>query len=457
MLTKLVKDMLSPDFLGQTPIDPRDFGAGGNGTTDDTAAMQGALTLSKTTGRVIQAPGVYRIDGTLDPIGATIVSVAQQYSRESLDISDWGMVLQHNNPTGPMFVPTGGSFRFENIVIQDPYQVGGTPVTRPPVIDITGAYHAVDVDIISCVILNAYDFVHGGPDAIWGDWRIKNNRGYIVNRVYHCEGAVPEVVFSTDNIWSPGVWQAGSIGINDAELAKWTGKNGCVLHVDCPGKLVEGWKSNNDFHFGYFNVIKVTQGLLNVSTFEGYSWDQCAQPIRTEGSGGIVATFGGASKAYCNVYGDPAMSVSAIYLHGTGVINLMLDFQGQLASGRWFDIRTVTPGTITIDGSYQFWGAGTASSNVNFADIEAPNIHLVVRPKFIQSNKPDQVGLNIADIRSATIDTLFMNCVRALDIGDCITAYKLVDRSLVIATGGDVSYTNTAGSKFVAAGTYDKP
>lgn len=46
------------------PIDPRDFGAAGDGKTDDTAALQAAVD-SCTGIDYVSAPGVYRISQTI--------------------------------------------------------------------------------------------------------------------------------------------------------------------------------------------------------------------------------------------------------------------------------------------------------------------------------------------------------------------------------------------------------
>lgn len=445
-------------LIGRAPIDPQDFAVTviNTGAADATAAMQLAMNLSRTSGRPISAPGVYRIDGTLDPRGATFIFDAQQYGRENTTIADWGMVLQHNSASGSMFAPTGGEFVFDGVVFHDPLQVGGAPVVRPPMFDIASPYHAVDLEITNCVIVNAYDFMHSDSGSVCGDWRINGNRGYAVRYVFDFEGIVPEVVFSSDNIWSWGVWQSGA-AIGSFGLAKWTGLNGAVLHVNTGAGSADGWKSDNEIIYGYRNHVKISSGLLNVSTFDGFSWDACIQPIRTEGNGGIVATFGGASKAYGYAYGNTATAQPAFYLHGTGVYDLLIDVQGQYAAGGWLEMITTGAGSVGIKGVFKNWGQASGATNINLADIEAPNINFSFTPSLVKPNKVDQNGLNIADIKVSHSSTTFKGCVQALTIGTCPSALKLRDASLVVETGAANSYSNAAGAKFAAAGTYDKP
>jgi len=444
--------------IGRAPIDPRSYTetAIDTGAADATAAFALAIAESKATGRPISAPGVYRIDGTLDPKGATFQYDAQQYGRENTTVADWGMVIQHNSVSGPLFAPTGGGFSFDGVVFYDPLQPGGAPVARPPVIDIASPYHAVDVTIQNCAIVNAYDFIHSAAGSTCGDWRICNNRGYAIRYVYDFAGAVPEVIFAESNIWSWGVWQAGA-AVDSFALAKWTALNGAYLRWDTGGTSVDGFKSSNEIIFGYKNVLCGISGLLNVSTISNISMDQCIQPIYTEGDAGIVATLSG--KSYATAYGNDATNLNAIKLGGSGNYKLNIDLQGQYAAGSWLDMVTAGTGYVVIRGTFANWGKATGATNVNLANIQAGAIMFSFRPELVNAWTTDQVGLNVVDIRVMHSETIFRGLARALDIGTCPSADAkgIRDASLVVNTVSSNSYTNSAGSKFTAAGTYDKP
>ncbi|GAA4688192.1 right-handed parallel beta-helix repeat-containing protein [Streptomyces youssoufiensis] len=59
-------------LAGQRVYNPREYGALGNGTADDTAAVQAALTAAKTSGGwVLVPPGTYRLTATLRIYGST--------------------------------------------------------------------------------------------------------------------------------------------------------------------------------------------------------------------------------------------------------------------------------------------------------------------------------------------------------------------------------------------------
>lgn len=437
-------------IFGQIPINPLDYHDGGDDYTDAVAA---AILVSRQTGRSIFFATTLAIYGTLDPAGATFVGI-NQYGRENVDPDDWGAVLEHRNPDGPLFAPTGGGWVLDGVVLYDPLQPGGDPVARPPMVDIGSPYHAVDVTIQNCVVVNAYDFIHSAAGSTCGDWRVSNNRGYAIRYLYNFEGPVPEVILSEGNVWSWGVWQAGG-AVGSYALAKWTGLNGAYLRWNTAGTSVDGFKSSNEIVFGYKNVLRGIAGLLNVSTISNMSMDQCVQPIYTEGDAGIDATISG--KVVAIAYGNAATNLPAIKLGGAGVYKLTMDLQGQMAAGKWLDMVMSGTGYVTMKGDYEHWGSATGAANVNFADIQAGALHFILDAGLIEAAATDQVGLNIADIKTYHGRATFSKLNRALQIGTCPSAQRLRDASLVTETVSSNSYTNSAGAAFVAAGTYDKP
>lgn len=459
-LFPLVFVLMGSPGIAQQSVDPRSFGASGDCTRDDTEAYRKAISAARQQRSVIGGQGCFKINGTLDNGGVTIRAPFTSYSRVTPSPRDWGHVLAHANPAGPLFQPSTSGWAIEGVVMFDPLQTGSgvSPVTRPPMINIET--HSVDWSISRSVVVNAFDFVRTGPTSIIGDVRLVDNRIYAVRRVYDLHGRIPEVVFERGNIYSPGVFQSAAVFSNAGMLAAWTAKNGAVRHIDVGDGAVDGWAASSNFQFGYARAIDVTSGLFNLSVMSGERYDQVAQILRTSGSGGVDIEFSG-GYGYMFSRDDRSASLAAFEIAGSGVQNVSITgFRGAYAAGSWCEIRTDSAVSLTIaGGTLDDFGRATGARNVPACRVNGALAEVSFRPGHVRGWGPGSVGIKVEKALHVVSDTIFDNIFLPISVSSSVASTaRVVDRGATIRTVGPKSYASAANpAVFVAAGNYDKP
>jgi hypothetical protein len=437
------------------PINLRDFGVACNGLVDDTGAFQAAISSARSLHRPIAATNcIARIDGTLDPAGVTIVGPGQSYSRNSLDPSTWGFVIEANGGNA-LFAPSAGAFTMEGVVLYDLKQpgTGSAPVVRPPLFEIAG--QVTDVTFRDNVVVNAYDLFHISATGVFGDWRVESNRLYAVRYGFDIQGNMPEVTFLSNNIWSPGVWQGATFFSNNAMLTKWSGLNGAVLHINNPTFSVDGIRSSNDFAYSDRSYVFAEAGSLNVSSISNPGFDAMLQPIVVTGTARAILSISG-GWSYAVPYNDTVSSAPAFSIGGSGDREITITGHHILAaSGGAVYIQDGGAGVFEWrGGDIENWGLGTGTDSVAGLRVQAPQTRIVYEPARMLCGN-NQIGGIIADARTLKISTTWEHCVRYLDVQAAPTLLGGVDTSLAVNTANSPGSTNTS-STFGFKGTYDK-
>lgn len=334
-------------------IDPREMVGWVDGMTDHFVPMQQALDASRVRGIPVSANGdlVMTIaSGSLDPAGATIKGVQQAYNRNSADPTTGGLVLRHNS-ANPLFQPTAGGFEIEGITYFDMQQpgTGSAPVTtRPPFMRIMPGVQVTDFTVQNIAVVNAFDFMEVMPAAgalaagLIGDARIHNNRIFSIRHDFNIRGTAPEVVFLSDNIFSPGVDQNQAVFGNGGMLAKWKGKNGSHLTIDTGANSVDGWSSSNNYIFCARGGINILSGGMTVGTSIADKFDQVATVLQSVGNGTVDLSMKG-GKIYSQTFGDATVTSDVISLAGSGIHQVTLDMNVGKTTGAWIRAFATLP------------------------------------------------------------------------------------------------------------------
>ena len=257
----------------------RDFGAAGDGTKDDTRAVQDALgaAADKDGGVVIMPSGRYRFDGTITiPSSVTLKGVfgavpAHTGVRDpGQPLPEHGTVLMPHagkgSEEGDPFITIEGNGTLQGVVVYYPEQATrGVPIAHPWTI----AMNYNNAAILDVELLNPYN----GIDCTEAHrFLIRNvhgqplRRGVYVDQIYDI-GRIENVH------WNP--WFS-----MEEELLRWQMENGEAFIF---GRT--DWQSViNTFCYGYnigYRFIKTEAGACNGS-FVGIGADDCYVAIQID-------------------------------------------------------------------------------------------------------------------------------------------------------------------------------
>lgn len=288
--------------------DVRDYGAKGDGSSDDTAAFQLAVAVCSAAGggRVYAPPGNYYFAGHIGNIPANVSlyganSLSNSHSNtydspwqagHDLSPTAGGTTFLLTETTGgatgtPFITQTGSNGTIGNICFHYPNQLtsASTPTAYPWCIKQSACS---DVSVIGCEFLKAYQ-------GIWSEWGFRNTirdvRGNVLSQGIRCEGGAdvtrlenihfgPWQTFGTTvDTWVKANLTAFNLGRND--LINWRscfvyGANvGINLYLDTAHNLNIGYTSAcwGDFDGGGLDVCNTCVQIAAIQpepcTFRG--------------------------------------------------------------------------------------------------------------------------------------------------------------------------------------------
>lgn len=256
-------------------LDVQRFGAVGNGTTDDTAAIQAALTAAATTcGTVFLPPTAngYRVFGSLTVPPCVRLLGAFGGHRRGLPKAGAGLtprgstLLVDGSYTGNLILLGGGSC-VEGIEIFYPDQVTtGTPDTYGWSVYADGA--AAMASVLSVSMPNTFQGIFCEAEGI----RVDNVAGWGISRGILL-GRVADVARISNVHFNSNAWPAGSA------LITWYDANGRPFHVDG----AEEFQFQNCFSYG--GLVGLTfedidaDGAASYGAWIGGGWDVPATGI----------------------------------------------------------------------------------------------------------------------------------------------------------------------------------
>ncbi len=279
--------LLSAGFVAATAAGPdlysvRDFGAKGDGTTDDTEAFQKAMNAAhEAGGGVVQAPrGNYFFAGHLNVPDAVTLRGVWESVPSHVGIRDRGGAKPTDNGTtflvtenqgkedGPAFITLTNNSTLKGVVLYYPQQ---NPAEEPEAYPYAIAMRGKNPAVLAVELLNPYN----GIDATQNERHLIRDvsgqplrRGVYVDQIYDI-GRIENVHF---NPW----WSM------QPKLFQWQMANGEAFIL---GR--SDWQYVfNTFCFGYnigYKFIKTKAGVCN-GNFLGIGADDCYTAITVEHS-----------------------------------------------------------------------------------------------------------------------------------------------------------------------------
>lgn len=293
-LTKVSYSMIS-----DSPINPKDFGAVGDGVADDSSAIQAALDTALTTsGAVLLPQGTYRVASQLRiPTGVTLFGITHPsgtFINQNESITDTVTASIYvdfgqgtPNPTdsasytvyyNAAAVVMANSSKISNIAFWYPNQVKtGSPYTYGPAI--TAEYSVTNVSIENINLGNSYVGIDISRNNVGTN--ISHICGTPLYKGIVCDccvdpPSVNNVDFNGFYIYGTGAWPANN-------LTFWIADNGIALQV---GRVT--WATFQDFFaYGYRYGVQFIQSTVDVTNgrvqaglasncnFENFGFDSC--------------------------------------------------------------------------------------------------------------------------------------------------------------------------------------
>ncbi len=367
-------------------ISVKDYGAIGDGETDNTAAFQAALdTAAEAGGGIVKVPtGQYRFDGTLAiPGGVTLQGTFlvpptdQREGRVNLDGSVLKPYAGRGDPDGEPFIRLAGSMAtLAGFMITYPeWSLDDVPpVPYPPTVYAGGPepqYTVANVAVLDTCFLNSYEaikFEHAGRHFVRNVMGYPSKRGLYVDGCYDI-GRVENVHF----------WPFGTHYDIDNRYSNWVNQNGVAFEF-----ARTDWQYVfNTFCFGYgvgYKFSESEHGSCNGS-FIGIGADSCHRAVLVEQAQNpaILITNG----EFVGAWGtDDSITIEITESATDGKVSLKnCAFWGPIERAVW---NRSDKTQFTSIGSYiQSWDTGATG---------APAIHLDGKAKAILQGNTFGVG-----------------------------------------------------------------
>lgn len=258
--TILLAKPTSVEAAGTFTYSVKDYGATGNGTTDDTSSFANALTAAGVTGGVVFVPaGKYRINGTLSiPAQVTLKGeweAPPQYNQISPTTYKGSVLLayttaQRNQVNGVPFITlAGANAGVKGLVIVYPEQNNPNAIVPYPW-TIRGGTSATFWDNLSVqdvLLLNPYQGVDFGTYSC-GRHLIRNLYGQPLKT-----GIFIDQCLDVGRVENVHFWPFWSV----AAISAFTGNQGFAMVL----RKSDGQIVNNFFAFGYHVGIAFNKGL----------------------------------------------------------------------------------------------------------------------------------------------------------------------------------------------------
>jgi hypothetical protein len=278
----------------QELVSVKDFGAVGDGTTDDTAAIQSALNACSVNGNLLYVPaGKYLVTG----LTANHVSIVGTGSLDdSAQYGDTGSVFCQTNTTNPM-ITVSGSVTIQGMSFYYPNQTNAaiTPTVYNATIYGSAVNTVTNLVITNSVFINSYDCINLTRVAeAHGRVMLSNVFAYAINRFAVLSGLL-DVFTCVDCQITPGVFSgvatAGSV------MRNYTQTNGICFDLSSD---VDGLSLNSSLFFGYSKVVNSQSGEPDFLKIIGCLLDSVIVGVNIGGTSRLTNCIINSNNFYCN-------------------------------------------------------------------------------------------------------------------------------------------------------------
>jgi hypothetical protein len=327
-------------------------GAVGDGTTDDSAAVQAAANAAKLTGdRLYFPPGCYRFSNvTVEDVAVEGAGIGEQ----DAPVAE-GTVFVCTDTANPLFhVKRGAQFRGFSVWYPDQV-TAGVPIAYPPTLLCDPLSTVTNVSIENVTAINPYVFVRFGDTAktqAHGRLSIRNSTIYGVYRAIEAYNLLDVLQISdTKFTWGP----FNTICQGNQTLSHWTAANGTGIYAD----RVDGLQLSNVIIFGPHKAIHVAGGRADLWSLSNVIFDACLYGLVAEGD--LDASFA-ACHWFCYQVGDDAAAGAAVYAVSNGPTPSKLRFSAchfHNSRGNHISVAGTSLRSLSVSGC-DFGAVGTA-------------------------------------------------------------------------------------------------
>lgn len=458
-------------------IDPHvaPWNADNTGVEDVTAIFNTCYSLARTLGVPVEpSGGKYKFLGSLDP-AHTMTRGPGGYSRETTVYTDYGVVFLHAGSV-PLFSPSAGGFTLQGIIIFDPNQLGAgvlPDLTRPPVISATPPARLIDIYLNEVVVVNCLDFLQIPVGSLGGNIHLTDCEIYAIRYLFWLLDGVPESIFITSCIFTPGTFQHAAIVTNGAMLAKWSEANGIHFAVDLQnftqyGRF-DGLASSNNLYFGNYAWMSVVSGAVDIAASTGDKFDNMNR---------VLGVYNDAEVYQMSITGASVYSVSnrlgntvrtrAFEFDTTGQVNVNVS-GGTLryCAGDWIIDTSVPAGDNRVDFSInavvKVWGqmTGLVGAAYFLRTSNAKGLYRISCPTV--NNRGGILtaqGVSIVDAEEVTINgTSFYGTESSIVVEASTSSAAVINVTSCVGrdTIGPNSFSNLSGANVYDCGSrWDK-
>lgn len=435
-----------------TLINVMGYGAAGDGTTDDTAAIQAALTAGAG-GAVFIPEGNYKITGTITiPPSTTLKGVG---ACDVLVPLAGGSNFSITNTSGTSFLMGRGStidgcnFWYPNQVTTSPPTAYDYTIT----VDNTDSFQSgnnAGVNIQNIVIHNAYKGIDLGGDTavpnVYGVAHMDNIRMFALHTGIRSGYTLSEV-FLSNTVFSPVTWTASL----STAARQWAMTNGnACLHI----VSMQGIQMSNVVMYGHARGIyaqgasSTAFGNMTFMSAVGVVIDgvrTCVEVAGNNGFGGAV--FSGCTFAATDAFNSGFLTGKCFYLNDSQNANT-ITFDGcswSPTTGNHFHVAQSTSTAvqmIVVDGG-QFLncGSGTVASAYYNVYCDDTRTRLSLNGCQFQNLAANAAIVNVKVLNASQLALndlhVYDTNKKAFEIGTIATAFTtrgILSRSTVAST-----------------------
>ena len=324
------------DYRLNANLNVKYFGAVGDGTTDDTGAIQYALNLAKTTGALVYLPcGKYLITNIEIPENVTLLG---ENGKNTPEIT--GSVLYCTDRNNPAIILNSHS-SIKNIAFFYPKQkiVNNYPVTYPETIKLTDTSITTLAEIDNVNLINSYYAINATPKH--EKLRVNNVWGYAINKGLFIDGSTDVDIVSNVHFNYNTLRGFYDEAVNE-EFESFTSKAGVAFQFGrCDTAIIQ-----NIFAYGYrigtqlITSVTATNKLPPTYTiFTNASMDTCNYPLWIGNASHVLFdNFVGVSNNHKGDYSDVKSCVFIAGGDGVCMSNSILTGYGNAIKSAGTDI-----------------------------------------------------------------------------------------------------------------------
>lgn len=397
----------------QELISVKDFGAVGNGTTNDTAAIQAGINACSANGNALYfPPGKYLVTNltlqTVSLIGTGVMDNGTPYGNA-------GSVLCQTDTTQPMLTVAGG-VTISGMSFFYPSQINGSilPTAYQPTIFGSATQSVTNLNIINSIFINSYDCINltQGTQA-HGRVTLSNIQAYAINKFMYLSG-VADVVTCLNCQVTVGNFQ--DVATPSSVLRGYTQANG--IGFDLAGR-VDGLTVNSSIIYGYKSAFRSLSGTPDFLKVINCNLDSVINGVEIGGTSQITScVIEGNAFIGSNPF-DAASPTYGIKIASTANISDFIIANNSFSfSGRdSVNIQAGSTDRVLIDGNkFSYYGKATGLTVDGYGVYAEDGSDFIITNNLFITNYVNGVGIGINGNVSVIEGNIFDNNKFSIDI-----------------------------------------